>query len=348
MSYKLIWKSILNFLFLKPDGNIDWIKSIRNILLLFIILYYIDFFYLSNDTSRMWMDTGDGGMVVFGYIIICYISAFFILCLRLFKNKIFWLLQIFCLAALFFFYRLVILFCITPFCLLNPLSFIPLVWGIFLFFKGSKYFNLIFTILILIPSTIIITDDIVGRIKISHFYNTCKEETPKAEYNPIYLPKEYFHQENINGNTVWKPNIVECKWGNDENPQKYSKGIYVGLGCFESNYKYTKTYLENDFIVICHKYVFNNDSTNFVLNQVQKDGTLKQIVRTYSLKTTWQYNWLSDNLKRAVYSCSYGLDKLVPIPQASEEKNFQDNELFYDNYIKMLPDTKTTANTEVP
>lgn len=340
MNYKLMGQAILSFLFLKKDKRIDWIKVIRNVLLFYIGIYYIDFFYLSNDTSRMWMDTGDGGMVVLGYIVICYISAFFILCLRLFKNKIFWLLQIFCLAALFFFYRLVISFCITPICLLNPLFFIPLVWGIFLFFKGGKYSNQTFIIFVLIPSAVIITDDIIGRIKIAHFYDTCIQETPKAEYHPIYLPKEYFHKETVNGNTVWKPNIVECRWGSNENPQNYNKGIYRFFSCDSIlSEESTAKYLEKDFIVLCTE----EQANKLWINRLNKDLTTTNLARLYSLKTTWQNNWLSVDLKRATYYCYYNNKSYL-----SWDYNFSDQEASYDNYIKMLPDTETTANPEVP
>lgn len=168
---------VKQFLFYK-DGEFSWWKSVQNILLVYVVPYiiglYYDLFYNPSVTRISFDFQGSAigiilaSILCYGLIIIiCILSTF---CFKSTTLKI--LIKLFNLTSfvvILFCYGLIANICGNPICFLNPFVFPAVVLAFILIFNRTKYFSLFFVILFLIPTSIIITDDIIQRIKISDF-----------------------------------------------------------------------------------------------------------------------------------------------------------------------------------
>lgn len=168
---------VKQFLFYK-DGEFSWWKSVQNILLVYVVPYviglYYDLFYNPSVTRISFDFQGSAigiilaSILCYGLIIIiCILSTF---CFKSTTLKI--LIKLFNLTSfvvILFCYGLIANICGNPICFLNPFVFPAVVLAFILIFNRTKYFTPFFIILFLIPTSIIITDDIIQRIKISDF-----------------------------------------------------------------------------------------------------------------------------------------------------------------------------------
>lgn len=207
--------------FFYKDGEFSWWKSIQNILLIYVVLYliglYYDLFY-NPSVTRISFDFRGCAIGIILASILCY-TLIIIICILstfCFKNTILKILiRLFNLASfvvILFCYGFIVDICGNPICFLNPFVFPAVAWAFILIFKKSKYFTPFFTILFLIPASIIITDDIIQRIKINNFYSTCKQMEQKEEYKPLFLRSEFFSEKNKDGKPILIPNVMQRKW----------------------------------------------------------------------------------------------------------------------------------------
>ena len=144
-----------------------------------------------------------------------------------------------------FCYGFIVDICGNPICFLNPFVFPAVAWALILIFKKSKYFTPFFTILFLIPASIIITDDWIGAPSVAD----CKQNISKASFSSITLSTTYFHQDN--GKTIWQPNIV---FPVDLEKEYENKILYVPSSyCSEGTMQLRKKYKENNIILCVYK-----------------------------------------------------------------------------------------------
>ncbi|MDO5386426.1 MAG: hypothetical protein Q4F75_04050 [Pseudomonadota bacterium] len=328
---------VIKFLFYE-NNKISYLKLIRNFLLLYICTYY--FFEiicpLFTDFDRGFFS----GLLVF----IALPTTLFLLSITflitILPRKISYLLFFTILLIVYFIAPI----CLNPICYLNPIWY-PFVFLSFIFlFKNNKHFNHIFIIFILLPTAIIITDDIIGRRKIANFYTVCEQQTPKAEYTPIYLSEDYFHEtltedrkksepNIIEGNRQWNKDkqsffITECeeKWLRENKPQNYKKIIYFISQCAQNE---VQNCLSQQNIVLCQDTKYFDDHSILTINQIHNDQTMTPVAKLYSISTRWQDNWISSNTIRAKYYCKYN-GRIKPI----SSYDFKKNELLFENYIK--------------
>ncbi len=298
---------IINFLFYK-DGKFDILKTVRNILLIYI-LPYIMWFY--SDFSRNGYNCLDCGLPIFLMGGFCYGITFIIFILSLIhpKRKIFSNIINFCKILLFlvilYFYKELIIECGTPICLLNIIAFPPVFFSFILIFKKMKYFSLLLTIIFLIPATIIITDDALSLPT----KENCEISLQEITFNPIELPQKYFHQD---GNK-WVPNIVI-------DPIKFSrkyenKIIYIPCPKFDRT-KEIEDYQQNN-IVLC----YIKKGFGFTITQLQKGYTNRTLVNLFFKNKSRKNNDLDVILgtKQGSYSCSIKLSKKALLTSISTE-----------------------------
>lgn len=242
--------------FFYKDGEFSWWKSIQNILLIYVVSYLIWLYYNSfynPSVTRISFDCLDCGLPVFGMGILCYILAFTISILNLFHayfekmflKRLVKLIEFAVFITILYFYRRTISDCGNPICFLNPFVFPAVVLAFILIFKKSKYFTPFFTILFLIPASIIITDDWMS----APSEVDCKQNMSKVSFSPITLPVTYFHQDKQT--TAWQPNIV---FPVDLEKEYENKILYVPSSyCRESTMLLRKKYKENNIILCVYK-----------------------------------------------------------------------------------------------
>ena len=91
-----------------------------------------------------------------------------------------------------------------------------------------KYWYILMLSVLIIPVPFIIKD----QMEINHYKNTCNQNTPKAWYDPIYLPVDFFHEEiDHNGVNKLVPNIIKLPVYDDRLYDKYKKHISFYWDC---------------------------------------------------------------------------------------------------------------------
>lgn len=257
--------------FFYKDGEFSWWKSIQNILLIYVVLYliglYYDLFY-NPSVTRISFDFRGSAIGIILASILCY-TLIIIICILstfCFKNTILKILiRLFNLASfvvILFCYGFIVDICGNPICFLNPFVFPAVAWAFILIFKKSKYFTPFFTILFLIPASIIITDDWIGAPSVAD----CKQNISKASFSSITLSTTYFHQDN--GKTIWQPNIV---FPVDLEKEYENKILYVPSSyCSEGTMQLRKKYKENNIILCVYK-----DAKKIIISTFDKN---KQIL----------------------------------------------------------------------
>lgn len=316
--------------FFYKDGEFSWWKSIENILLIYIVPYLIEFYYdlfYNPSVTRISSDCLDCGLPVFFMGILCYILAFVISILNLFYayfekrflKRLVKLIEFAVFITILYFYRRTISDCGNPICFLYPFSFPAVVWAFILIFKKSKYFTPSFIILFLIPTGIIITDDLVQRKKINNFYSTCKQMEQKEKYNPLFLKSDFFSEENKDGKQTLIPNVMQRKW--PLSSEKYAKNIQ-DIGWCSQNKSFAIISAINDGAVIICK---ESNGNKIIVKQILKNNRTNDIAQISSLKVFWSYSWLSHllNLTHVAYVCDY-----------PNSKYWNPNVVPYENYIK--------------
>lgn len=316
--------------FFYKNGEFSWWKSIQNILLIYVVSYliglYYDLFY-NPSVTRISFDCLDCGLSVFLMGILCYILAFVISILNLFYayfEKRFLkrgvkLIEFAVFVTILYFYRRIISECGNPICFLHLFSFPAVVWAFILIFKKSKYFTPFFIILFLIPASIIITDDIIQRIKINNFYSICKQMEPKEEYKPLFFRSEFFSEKNKDGKQILIPNVIQGKW--PLSSEKYARNIQdIGWCSQDKNFKIISA-INNGAVIICKE----SNGNKIIVKQILKNNKTKDIAQISSLKAFWSYSWLSHllNLTHVAYVCDY-----------PSSKYWNPNVVPYENYIK--------------
>lgn len=154
MNLNTIFQKINSFLFLTENNNLDWIKVVRNALLIYLTYFYI------NIWDKFWTvkqsDSSSGGGIFESLLI--YINILFVLFIiffAFFKNKYIRILSVILFAIMVILYFRVTPTCWIPLCYFNPYMYFPIPIAFFFVFKNVKYFNLLFVLLILIPSAIV-------------------------------------------------------------------------------------------------------------------------------------------------------------------------------------------------
>ena len=286
--------------FFYKDGEFSWWKSIQNILLIYVVSYLIWLYYNSfynSSVTRISFDFRGSAIGIILASILCY-TLIIIICILstfCFKNTILKILiRLFNLASfvvILFCYGFIVDICGNPICFLNPFVFPAVAWAFILIFKKSKYFTPFFTILFLIPASIIITDDWIGAPSVAD----CKQNISKASFSSITLSTTYFHQDN--GKTIWQPNIV---FPLDLEKEYENKILYVPSSyCSEGTMQLRKKYKENNIILCVYK-----DAKKIIISTFDKN---KQIL--VDLKFT-KFNRKRNNLDlilhttKGEYSCA--------------------------------------------
>lgn len=286
--------------FFYKDGEFSWWKSIQNILLIYVVSYLIWLYYNSfynSSVTRISFDFRGSAIGIILASILCY-TLIIIICILstfCFKNTILKILiRLFNLASfvvILFCYGFIVDICGNPICFLNPFVFPAVAWAFILIFKKSKYFTPFFTILFLIPASIIITDDWIGAPSVAD----CKQNISKASFSSITLSTTYFHQDN--GKTIWQPNIV---FPVDLEKEYENKILYVPSSyCSEGTMQLRKKYKENNIILCVYK-----DAKKIIISTFDKN---KQIL--VDLKFT-KFNRKRNNLDlilrttKGEYSCA--------------------------------------------
>lgn len=286
--------------FFYKDGEFSWWKSIQNILLIYVVSYLIWLYYNSfynSSVTRISFDFRGSAIGIILASILCY-TLIIIICILstfCFKNTILKILiRLFNLASfvvILFCYGFIVDICGNPICFLNPFVFPAVAWAFILIFKKSKYFTPFFTILFLIPASIIITDDWIGAPSVAD----CKQNISKASLSSITLSTTYFHQDN--GKTIWQPNIV---FPVDLEKEYENKILYVPSSyCSEGTMQLRKKYKENNIILCVYK-----DAKKIIISTFDKN---KQIL--VDLKFT-KFNRKRNNLDlilhttKGEYSCA--------------------------------------------
>ena len=286
--------------FFYKDGEFSWWKSIQNILLIYVVSYLIWLYYNSfynSSVTRISFDFRGSAIGIILASMLCY-TLIIIICILstfCFKNTILKILiRLFNLASfvvILFCYGFIVDICGNPICFLNPFVFPAVAWAFILIFKKSKYFTPFFTILFLIPASIIITDDWIGAPSVAD----CKQNISKASFSSITLSTTYFHQDN--GKTIWQPNIV---FPVDLEKEYENKILYVPSSyCSEGTMQLRKKYKENNIILCVYK-----DAKKIIISTFDKN---KQIL--VDLKFT-KFNRKRNNLDlilhttKGEYSCA--------------------------------------------
>lgn len=316
--------------FFYKDGEFSWWKSIQNILLIYVVSYLIWLYYNSfynSSVTRISMDCLDCGLPVFGMGILCYILAFTISTLNLFHayfekrflKKAVKLIEYIIFIAILVFYKWIINECGNPICFLNPFVFPAVVWAFVLIFKEIKHFTPFFIILFLIPASIIITDDIIQRIKINNFYSTCKQMEQKEEYKPLFLRSEFFSEKNKDGKQILIPNVMQRKW--PLSSEEYKSNIQDIGWCSQNKSFALISAINGGAVIICKE----SDGNKIIVKQILKNNRTNNIAQISSLKVFWSYNWLSRllDLTHVAYVCDY-----------PNSKYWNPNVVSYENYIK--------------
>lgn len=222
--------------------------------------------------------------------------------------------------------------------ILDPIYFLPVLITFILWNKKTKNPSRNLIVFLFVPFCLVAFDKIVTL----GFQVSCPFTTPAAEYNPVYLPKRYFHEEN--GKLV--PNIQEIsKYGTfkeyRDDKVKYTipdtdNTVFMYTRCTLQDKDITDRLLKKGNIVLCQNIHFLDinhqeviDGFIATIEKMEKGGKKVKIATLYSkiLNKKYEKFWL----RRSSSSyCHFG--DILGINNA----HFRGRELDYANYIKSL------------
>lgn len=222
--------------------------------------------------------------------------------------------------------------------LLDIFYFFPVLITFILWNKKSANPTRNLIIFLAVPFSLIAFDKIVTL----GFQLSCPFTTPDAEYNPIYLPKRFFHEED--GKLV--PNIQEVsKYGTFKEYRyervKYAipdtnNTIFMYTRCTLQDIDITDKLLEKGNIVLCQNIHFLDinyqkviDSFVATIEKMERGGQKVKIATLHSkiLNKKYEKYWLRYSSKSY---CSFG--NIF----GENDAQFRAKELDYTNYIKLL------------
>lgn len=222
--------------------------------------------------------------------------------------------------------------------LLDVLYFLPVLVAFILWNKKSANPTRNLIIFLAVPFSLIVFDKIVTL----GFQLSCPFTTPKAEYNPIYLPKRFFHEED--GKLV--PNIQKVSKYGTFKEYRYDKvkytipdtdnTIFMYTRCTLQDIDITDKLLEKGNIVLCQNthlldinYQKVIDSFIATIEKMEKGGKEVKIATLHSkvLNKKYEHFWLRYLSESYCSFCNIlgGYDVL-----------FREEELDPINYIKPL------------
>lgn len=325
MNLKAILKKIYSFLFLAKNNSLDWIKILINISLPINIIYYLEIIYdisqIKNRGLFLRLVRGEG-IEYLGYLILCCIIAFIIFILSIIsRSRIIFYINLLLFLPIVFLYRLITEFCETPICYLNPLWYFSLFFSFIIVFHKFRYFKELFLFLIILPSSIIIIDDIYGRLEVNKFYKTCHHNFGTIQYNPIHLSKEYFEQSSNNNN---RPYIYECRRNDTFALPTDKKGIILLNTCDIYFVESNPNFSWNDYKILEYFKTYSE----FQIYEIKKTGATSTLVSIIFRTMYRKPNDLSLILgtKLKVYSCvdifenNQTISNLIPIDSYIQTK----------------------------
>ena len=222
--------------------------------------------------------------------------------------------------------------------LLDPIFFLPALITFILWNKKTANPTRNLIIFLAVPFSLIAFDKIVTL----GFQLSCPFTTPKAEYNPIYLPKRFFHEED--GKLV--PNIQKISKYGTFKEYRYDKvkytipdtdnTIFMYTRCTLQDIDITDKLLEKGNIVLCQNthlldinYQKVIDSFIATIEKMEKGGKEVKIATLHSkvLNKKYEHFWLRYLSESYCSFCNIlgGYDVL-----------FREEELDPINYIKPL------------
>lgn len=146
------------------DSKFNLFKIIRNVLLVYVIPYYIKFSYnivAKNINEMKLFNCNDCFLSIVGFSILCYVLVLIIFILSFYKSIISKTLIFILWSVIVYIYIGQLLSaCANKLCLINPFMFPPIVIPFIIIFHKEKYFDLTFILLILLPTINIMIDSI--------------------------------------------------------------------------------------------------------------------------------------------------------------------------------------------
>ena len=219
--------------------------------------------------------------------------------------------------------------------LLDPIFFLPALIAFILWNKKTANPTRNLIIFLAVPFSLIAFDKIVTL----GFQLSCPFTTPKAEYNPIYLPKRFFHEED--GKLV--PNIQEINripsfHDLPDIHQEHSILVYDTCGWVKE--KIAKELLRKGNVILCKVRKSNLDIPDYLkpkkysnplflsIAMLDNEGTKTTIAKLYSklLIKGYENKWLR---KPSLSYCGYGNIFMTNKAQFKNE---------YEKYIKLSND----------
>lgn len=234
--------------------------------------------------------------------------------------------------------------------IIHPVYILPLLITFIFINRKSKNFSRNLVFFLFIPFSLIAFDNIVTL----GFQITCPFTTPKAEYSPIYLSRQYFHEENINGKRILIPNIIEINGSKHYDTAKFLETdrniVLFRNGCNLTKYK--KQLMEKGNIVLCTE---NNVRTkrykstqsklgkkialsDITIKKLDISGTYTQIAKFYYIMNTRNYfelYFLYTDSNYCKYNNIFLSDEYFKHTSNYWER-IRKNDLSYDNYIKLV------------
>ncbi|MFV0626366.1 MAG: hypothetical protein ACK5N8_03330 [Alphaproteobacteria bacterium] len=208
----------------------------------------------------------------------------------------------------------------------------------FLFLVYDIKYKLIYILLFFaIPIGAIAREKIIT----DNFIATCESKTPKAEYNPIYLPDEFFHEEIIDGKRILEPNIKDSteiknnklftKTENSTMDNDTAKYIYWTCGVFKKGIFDKKEDMErlyetftlltnNKHIILCKDY----ENSTYITKQVISPNEMEVITKKYELDI---FTGIKGIIPGTSIKCQYHNNK---------------KKIDYENFIKPLSEKPET------
>jgi hypothetical protein len=222
--------------------------------------------------------------------------------------------------------------------LLNPFLLLPPLITFIFINKNAQNFSRNLVMFLFIPFFIVGIDKIITL----GFQLTCPYTTPKAEYNPIYLPLNFFHEKTVNGVSTLAPNITEITGYN-----RYDKSNMLNSGgkillyhkCAWTEYK--DKLIKTGNIILCVKdnRNYNSELTNNIvmsnikIKRLNEDKTYNTIATLYYMRLTRIYiKWYLLYPKGGY--CRYD-NKFSPVGSTYKDywRKLREDESSYNNYI---------------
>lgn len=345
-------KDIFNFI----KGNIKSYFSIYLVIIFYIVFYNCSYFEGLKSELELRGSSPYFMVVEFSWFI-SIISSILFIKHRNTENGDYGFYRFLVFIILLLLYKLHLTGVTSPIGMLGIFVFMPLLLSFIFLTYRTKFFNIYLILFFSIPISLTIRD----RIITTNFLETCDAETPKAEFNPIYLPDEFFHEEVVNGETKLVPNVVvtsivydsEIEREKQEFKENY---IYIYNNCGYFDYKdrttIVRSLIKEGYIILCKDGSYykkelkcshcSKESYEYTIEKVSLDKKVKRDV----LSRAWDLSiYTSSNpsyIKGTWVHCLYN----------AKEKNevkfpkIRNTEKDYRNFIKSLSEKITETQGE--